>query len=48
MIFEERINDDVPGKAGHAEEESDGQEDVRDQAQDHVRPVDLVEKGILN
>ena len=31
----------APGKAGHAEEEGDGEEDVRHKAEQHRAPVDL-------
>jgi hypothetical protein len=36
---------DQPSKAGHAEEESDGEQNVGDEAQDHIRPVDLNPKN---
>jgi hypothetical protein len=35
------FTDNQPGKAGHAEEKGDGEQYVGDEAQDHIRPVDL-------
>ena len=39
MMMEEMMV--APGKAGHAEEEGDGEEDVRHKAEQHRAPVDL-------
>ena len=38
--------DEDPGKAGHAEEHRDGQQDVGHQAEQHGGPVDLERREV--